>query len=70
MMHQIGVLLLSRLDLRMPKGKRCEGWFESSDAILGRLWSMSIAKGTSYTNYNSNDGDEIKRWNKIVNGGV
>jgi hypothetical protein len=43
MMHQSGVLLLSRLDLQMPKAKRCEGWFESSDATLGRLWSMSIA---------------------------
>jgi hypothetical protein len=70
MMHQFGVLLLSRLYLRMPKGKRCEGWFEPSDATLGRLWSMSIAKGTSRTNDNSNEGDDIKRWDKIANGGV
>jgi hypothetical protein len=52
------------------EGKRCDGWFESSDAALGRLWSMSIAKGTSCTNDNSNDGDEIKRWDDIASGGV
>jgi hypothetical protein len=52
------------------EGKRCEGWFESSDATLGRLWSISIAKGISYSNDKSNDGDEIKRWDDIASGGV
>jgi pimeloyl-ACP methyl ester carboxylesterase len=40
-----------------------EGWFESSDAALGRLWSMSTAKGHICSNANSAfDGDDIKKY--------
>jgi pimeloyl-ACP methyl ester carboxylesterase len=38
-----------------------EGWFESSDAAFGRLWSMSMAKGRSCSGYND-DGDDIKQY--------
>ena len=39
-----------------------EGWFESSDAALGRMWSMSMAKGQSCSEYSSHEGDEIKKY--------
>jgi pimeloyl-ACP methyl ester carboxylesterase len=39
-----------------------EGWFESSDAALGRLWSMSTAKGVACSNATSVDGDDIKKY--------
>lgn len=39
-----------------------EGWFESSDAALGRLWSMSTAKGHSCSNVSRYDGDDIKKY--------
>jgi pimeloyl-ACP methyl ester carboxylesterase len=40
-----------------------EGWFESSDAALGRLWSMSTAKGHICSNAKSAfDGDDIKKY--------
>lgn len=39
-----------------------EGWFESSDAALGRLWSMSTAKGHACSNTSRFDGDDIKRY--------
>jgi pimeloyl-ACP methyl ester carboxylesterase len=35
-----------------------EGWLEASDAALGRLWSMSMAKGHSCSEY----GDEIQQY--------
>jgi len=39
-----------------------EGWFEASDAALGRLWSMSMAKGRSCSENNNYDGDEVKQY--------
>ena len=39
-----------------------EGWFESSDAALGRLWSMSTAKGQACSEYSDYDGDDIKQY--------
>jgi pimeloyl-ACP methyl ester carboxylesterase len=39
-----------------------EGWFESSDAALGRMWSMSMAKGQSCSESSSHEGDEIKQY--------
>lgn len=39
-----------------------EGWFESSDAALGRLWSMSTAKGVACSNASRFDGDDIKKY--------
>jgi pimeloyl-ACP methyl ester carboxylesterase len=39
-----------------------EGWFESSDAALGRLWSMSTAKGVACAGNSSYDGDDIKKY--------
>jgi pimeloyl-ACP methyl ester carboxylesterase len=39
-----------------------EGWFESSNAAFGRLWSMSIAKGRVCSNSSAYDGDDIKRY--------
>jgi len=38
------------------------GWFESSDAALGRVWSMSLAKGQSCSNWSGHDDDEIKQY--------
>jgi pimeloyl-ACP methyl ester carboxylesterase len=38
------------------------GWFEASDAALGRMWSMSMAKGRSCSEYSEHDGDEIKQY--------
>lgn len=39
-----------------------EGWFESSDAALGRLWSMSTAKGVACARNSTFDGDDIKKY--------
>ncbi|GAB7336238.1 hypothetical protein MBLNU13_g09000t2 [Cladosporium sp. NU13] len=39
-----------------------EGWFESSDAALGRLWSMSTAKGFACARNSTFDGDDIKKY--------
>lgn len=39
-----------------------EGVFESSDASLGRLWSMSTAKGQVCSNSTGYDGDNIKKY--------
>lgn len=39
-----------------------EGWFESSDAALGRLWSMSLAKGHSCSEYSGYDDDVVKQY--------
>lgn len=40
-----------------------EGWFESSDAALGRLWSMSTAKGHACSiATDQQNGDDIKKY--------
>jgi pimeloyl-ACP methyl ester carboxylesterase len=39
-----------------------EGWFEASDAALGRQWSMSLAKGRSCSEYSNYDGDDVKQY--------
>lgn len=41
---------------------REEGVFESSDAALGRLWSMSTAKGQSCSNLTGYGGDDMKQY--------
>lgn len=39
-----------------------EGWFESSDAALGRIWSMSDAKWQSCSKFHADDDSDIKQY--------